>query len=303
MFTFQTSRFKRAVILIPLACAALLALSGCGILDSHDESGVSSSLVDYLYPNPKQRGGLSAQVDPAQARQTTLPQITIPARVGIAFVPTQTYRHNPLSLKTQMDLLNQTKARFAAYPFVEHIEVIPSNYLQTRGGFTNLEQVARLYDVDIMALVSYDQVQKSYLRDSSFLYLTVVGAYVIKGEANETQTFVDTSVFDVRSRKLLFRAPGTNYVAKNSSATDQHREQGKLAAQGFNEAMAEMVGNLDTELSLFKERVKNEKVAEISYKPGYAGGGGSFSWVFLVWLGLFGMLKWRSLRGTRSSWV
>jgi rhombotail lipoprotein len=35
---------------------------------------------------------------------------------------------------------------------------------------------------------------------------------------NSIQTFVDTSVFDIKSRKMLFRAPGLNKITKRSTA-------------------------------------------------------------------------------------
>ncbi|MEQ1704159.1 MAG: Ig-like domain repeat protein, partial [Ilumatobacteraceae bacterium] len=51
------------------------------------------------------------------------------------------------------------------------------------------------YGLDVIALVSYDQVAHSAETTSSFLYWTIVGAYVVKGNKNDVQTFVDTAVF------------------------------------------------------------------------------------------------------------
>ncbi len=48
-----------------------------------------------------------------------------------------------------------------------------------------------MYDIDVIALVSYDQVQ---FTDGSFLsltYWTIVGAYVVAGEKNDTSTMLD----------------------------------------------------------------------------------------------------------------
>ena len=95
--------------------------------------------------------------------------------------------------------------------------MIPEAYLRTGRGFpTALEQTARLYDLDVMALVSYDQVAHSAEGRPSFLCWTIVGAYVVKGNENDVHTFVDTAVFDVPTRKLLFRAPGVSETPSNS---------------------------------------------------------------------------------------
>ena len=104
------------------------------------------------------------------------------------------------------------------YDYIDRIEVIPSSYLKGGQGFSTLEQVSRLYDVDIIALVSYDQVSQTLENNAAFLYLTIVGLYVIPGNENTVQTFVDTAVFDVKSRKMLFRAPGVNKVEQRSTA-------------------------------------------------------------------------------------
>ena len=273
----ETRFINKKIFILFMVMSSLL--SGCGLVDFQHENKVSSSLVDYLYPNKVEQNELAVNAE------HSIPELTLPVRVGIAFVPGNNNYRSPLSQKMQFDLLLKSKEQFSQYPFVEHIEIIPSNYLKPRGGFTNLEQVARLYDVDIMALVSYDQIQKNFARDSSILYLTILGGIVMKGDANEAHTFVDTSVFDMPSKKLLFRAPGTNKLSKNSNVVDKQRVQDQIASQGFAQAMDEMVINLDSELSHFKERVKNEKIAKISYSSNYSGGGGSVSIVLLILLG------------------
>jgi rhombotail lipoprotein len=57
-----------------------------------------------------------------------------------------------------------------------------------------------------MALVSYDQV--TYTEDNKWPvgYLTIVGAYIVKGMINDTTTLVDLAVVDPKTRSLLLRA-------------------------------------------------------------------------------------------------
>jgi rhombotail lipoprotein len=137
-----------------------------------------------------------------------------------------------------------------------------------------MAQVARLYGVDVMALVSYDQVAAVGDNKLSLTYWTIVGAYVIKGTENEVSTFVDTAVFDVRSRKLLFRAPGVDQRQKSSTAIDSDVKLQGARLDSFGGAVDQMAQNLSTELDLFEKRLKDEpQLADVRWRTGSGGGG------------------------------
>lgn len=85
---------------------------------------------------------------------------------------------------------------------------MPSVYLEPGGGFANMDRVAALLGLDVIALVSFDQVQNAGAKGSSLLYWTGVGAYMVEGDQYDILTAVETSVFDIKSRKLLMRAGG-----------------------------------------------------------------------------------------------
>ena len=78
--------------------------------------------------------------------------------------------------------------------FVADIVVIPDYYLQGKAGFEGLEGVQRLYGIDLMALVSYDQVAHEDDNNWSLGYVTIVGAYVLKGTRHDISTLVDLAV-------------------------------------------------------------------------------------------------------------
>ncbi|MDH5620832.1 MAG: rhombotarget lipoprotein [Gammaproteobacteria bacterium] len=251
---------------------ALLPVAGCSSLWNLGESrsGVSSSLVDYLYP----KGEIPPETNSA------IPHLKLPLRVGIAFVPDQSGRSS-ISEATKMLLLENVKAAFADREYIEHIELIPDTYLRSSKGVGGMQQVARLHGVDVMALVSYDQVAVSEDNPSSFLYWTIVGSYVIKATSNEVQTFVDTAVFDVATVRLLFRAPGANQSSDRSTLVESDEVIRKTKDSSFSEAMNAMTLNLASELDRFRERIKeNPSVAQTEWKPGY--GGGAFGWWWLV---------------------
>ena len=251
----------------------IVSLAGCSTMLSQNanQETRSSSLVDFLYPNEQSR----------QAHQPSIPTLNLPATVGIAFIPNQ----NDAGIRSneEIALLEKVKKQFLQYDYIDRIEVIPSSYLKGGQGFTTLDQVSRLYDVDIMALVSYDQVSQTLENNAAFLYLTIVGLYVIPGNENTVQTFVDTAVFDVKSKKMLFRAPGINKVDQRSTAVGIDDTLNNQSNSSFNLAVDDMIVNLDAELGSFKSRVKEEKIANVNHKNGTSSG--SVFWLLALLAG------------------
>ena len=260
---------RLAILSIAMLLAACASLSG-----SSGRQGVSSSLVDYLYPQ--------GEVPPKQAGVIT--HLQLPLAVGLAFVPSQSSNTQVLSEAERMKLLNDVKKFFEGRDFIREIAVIPDAYLRSGRGFDTLEQTARLYGLDVMALVSYDQVAHTAETTSSFLYWTIVGAYVVKGNKNDVQTFVDTAVFDVATRKLLFRAPGVNEFKSSSTLVDVERDVRAAQQKGLELAMADMTVNLDKELSVFKERIRTDGSVRVTRMDGSEDGGGGAATVGFLML-------------------
>ena len=270
--------------------AGVLLSSGCAVLmeDLESENRTTSSLVKFLYPEGEY-----------QTHKIEVPTLKLPVRVGIAFIPNASADVIELTTQQEVNLLTGVRKSFSQYQFVDRIEIIPSAYLMSGGGFTNLEQVSRIYDVDIMALVSYDQVSRSRLNNASLLYWTIVGAYLVHGNSNETRTFVDTAVFDIESRKLLFRAPGIDRMFRIATAAGASDRVRMSSDQSFQNAVEQMSANLDQELSAFKDRVRTEKVAKIAIREGYtrqSAGASSTDYLFLFLLLLLVLMALRSLR-------
>ena len=160
-----------------LTFALIVFISAC----SGQQTRTTSSVVDYLYPSESD-----------VAIQPSIPVLNIPLKVGIAFVPGQRQQShgmnfwasgvvggNVLTEANKHDLLNKVAEPFKALEFVSEIEVIPSTYLTAGGSFSNLEQIKTMYGIDVIALVSYDQVQFTDPDFLSLTYWTLVGAYII----------------------------------------------------------------------------------------------------------------------------
>jgi rhombotail lipoprotein len=236
-------RPHQAACVVGLAASALL-VSGCTTTQLHR----ATSVVDYLYP--RERAPIAAQ---------GIPELHVPMRAAIAFVPDASPRSGATSALTEeqkLALLERVAARFRALDVVDSIERIPSAYLTPGGGFANLDQIATMFGVETIALVSYDQTQFTDAGFGRVALFTVVGAFFVPSEKNATHTMLDTVVVHVPSRKLLFRAPGTSQVRSEATLRAQARELRADGGTGFTRAAGAMIENLDAQLAVFRERVK-----------------------------------------------
>lgn len=252
---------------------ATLATTGCATWFDQGRQAQRATVVDYLYPKGEQ-----------PALTPSIPELQLPLRVGIAFVPGERYAGLPEAERER--LLRKVKDAFASRPYIAAIEVIPTTYLRAGGGFDNLQQAARMHNVDVVTLLSYDQVQFSDSNRLSVFYWTIVGGYFVNGSQYDVNTLVDASVFDLKTRQLLFRAPGTSQIKGSSPLVKFGEASREARGEGYRQAIDTLIPQLDAQLESFKLRVKEEKVARVVSKPGYSGGGAAD----LAGLGLFGAL-------------
>ena len=247
-------------------CCLIAALTGCAHLYGNSQRRQNASVVNFLYPD-----GTDVVVQPA------VPTLNLPIDVGVAFVPAsrqERYYVPDISEERKTSLLRDVAREFQPYKFVRKIEVIPTSYLRPGGSFANLDQVARMFGVQVIALVSYDQVQFTDEDFTSFAYWTIVGAYVVEGEKNDTQTLLDAVVYDVASRQMLFRAPGVSRIQARSTPVNLAEELRDDADSGFRLAATNLAANLKTELAHFQERVRNRpEEVKVVARPGYVGAG------------------------------
>lgn len=284
---------------IPVAlavAAAVTLLNGCYSGPRVRRADRTSSIVDYLYP------GANRPIAPA-----SLPVLKLPLRVGVAFVPTSD-RASPgayappsaISEMRKAELLRRVAQAFEGRDYIASIEIVPSSYLRPGGGFQNVDQLQRLLNLDVIALVSYDQLQFTDEKRASLAYWTIIGAYFIQGNKNDTQTLMEAAVYDIASRQLLFRAPGVGRVTGSSTLLQVDEKLRGDAGAGLQLATDDMIANLKTQLDGFRARLKTtpDAVAKIEHRAGYTGGGSSEPW----WaLGLIGVLGWTRIRARRTA--
>lgn len=255
---------RRTPVSFRIAILGLLVslIAGCGAWMRQQHT--ATSVVDYLYPG---------QTDPTV--QQGVPVLNLPMRVGLAFVPERNGQGvAALTAPRKMQLLERVAENFRKQDYIKSIEIIPSEYLVPRGGFTNLDQVRTMYGVETVALVSYDQAQFSDETMASLAYWTIVGVYVVPAQKNSTSTMVDAVVMHVPSRRMLFRAPGTSQIKGRSTPVDQAAELRADSDRGLDEAVDRMIANLDVQLTAFQEKVKaSPGDYEVMRSDGSRGGG------------------------------
>lgn len=193
-------------------------------------------------------------------------RLQLPLRMGIAFVPAaDTTRKGQSGLgggpddlisPDQEQMLHQKVADlFQAKPWAQSFKIIPRHYLAASGGFDDLDKVARTFGVEVVALVSVDQLQFSSPRWYAWTYWTLVGAYMIKGDKNDTTTLVDAAVYHVPSRTFLFRASGVGTVKGSSTWSGREDAFRQQSRESLQLAMTNLSPALDQGVAAFKQDI------------------------------------------------
>jgi rhombotail lipoprotein len=244
-------------------------------------------LVEFLYG----RGDM-----PPVASEVHL---ELPIRVGVSFLPAEGGA-GPSAVDRDK-VLTAIRDRFKSRPYVTEIVPIPDYYLRANGrdGLTQIEQVSRLNQLDLFALVSYDQITDSSMNKSSLAYLTILGAYFVRGDRDETHTLLDLAVVDPRTRLLVLRSGGTSSLGGNTTLIEADRHESAQRSRGFELAAANLVENFQRELTDFEGRVRaGTAPVKVTHREKVAGGGsGALDPALLLFLSaLLGMSAFRARR-------
>jgi len=265
-----------------------------GILcQSHCEqrSRNSSSLVGFLYPN--------GQMPP---HEDAVPALKLPLRVGLTMLPSSGDAPG-LDAAAREDLLERVRQRFQTRDFIAEIVVIPDYYLASaRGpggsdGFDSLAGLQRLYSLDLVALVSHDQVTHSDETSLAVTYLTIVGAYMFAASRHEVTTLVDLAVVDPKTRSLLLRAGGTDTQSRTTTLADKAVTSRSSQGKSFASAGDQMIEHFDAALKQFQENVRSGKArVRVTRERASSGGGGAGSIDGALVVAVLGLLAARLRR-------
>ena len=257
----KTNSFKHLVLLGAI-CLGIVPISGCG----HYTTQRTSNILTYLYPGETQ---------PVEISNTAPPNIPLPIKIGIAFVPesrTITGRSDakiePLTEKHKIEMMHELSSTLRKYPYIAGVEEIPSTYLKVGGSFANLDQIRTMTGVDVIGLVSYDQIQFTDHGLISLLYWTGIGWYFVPGEKNDTNTMMDAALYYVPTRKPLLRATGQSGVYRYSTPMNQSQNLRENSENGFKEALHMLAENFKEQLDILKPHVARESAANLSAVAG-----------------------------------
>ncbi len=244
----------RITLMISIVVLATVSV-GCFARQKH----ISTNAFEYLYPEGS-NGTPGSSV-----------ALELPLRVGIAFAPGSpgspgfhgypgsSYGSTLTEAKTRK-LMATIADTFRDREMVERIEIVPGHYLTRGGGFDEMNRIKTALGLDLVVLVSFDQHQFSDPGLGSFTYLTVVGAYVVKGTKQDTVTLMDAAVFDIESKALLFRASGENRFRKQTAGMYEEKAWRKASNQGFDDAAVNLAANLDEALTEFTQQAASGTV-------------------------------------------
>ena len=245
---------KGFLITLLIFLITIILFSGCA-----QQIRRSSSLLDYLDQDTNKH-----------FEEPVIQAVSLPLSIGIAFVPESysstvtSYKENldfrfgseftiVFSGKEKIDLMERIGSKLREYPFVESVRIIPPNYMVSKGGFTHLEQIRKMFGVDVIVLISYDQVQFTSEDFWSISYWTIVGTYFVKGEKNDTNTMFDAAVYHIPSHKLLFQAIGTSHIKARATLINLKESLRQDSLEGFNKAADSLVVNLKKRFDILKE--------------------------------------------------
>ncbi len=154
----------------------------------------------------------------------------------------------------------------------------------------------RLYSLDLMALVSYDQVTNTDANNWSLGYLTIVGAYVLKGNRYDLSTLLDLAVVDPVTSSLVLRAGGVATRAGTATLVNAPQAERAASTAGYDAAADQMIAHFNTALTDFEAQVTAGRAnVQVVHTGGGGGGKGAFGWWELCGLLLFGL--WNRMSG------
>lgn len=233
--------------------------------------GSCTSAPPKLYTNYKTSmiRFLGSDENAIKLQEATEPTITVPLKVGFAFAPSLDYGQG-FPEKERMNLMQKIANHFKEYKFVESIELIPSLYLEEGGGFSNLDKLRQLFGIDVIMLLSYDQSQFQDKGAWAITYWTIIGYYIVKGEKNDTHTLMDAALFHIPSRKMLFRASGTNHIKNTATPINLSEQAREDSLSGFRQASMDLTTNLQDKLYYFRKAIRSRSGKfKLKLKPGY----------------------------------
>jgi rhombotail lipoprotein len=196
----------------------------------------------------------------------------VPARIALAFVPEANARvtssegmaswaTGPLPEAFKAKVLEHLADAFRKESFISGVEVVPSFYLDGRTAPEIVASVRATFDVEAVALVTYDLQHFHRINGWSLTYVALVPMMFVPGNELSSHLYLDTAVYWTNGA-LLFRAAGSA-GNEEAFALPYHDENAQFQTERcFAGAYADLVPKLRLELERFAQRIKAEPRAQ-----------------------------------------
>jgi rhombotail lipoprotein len=224
-----------------IVVAVALHAAACTVEPRH----FRSNALEYLYPYG------------APATEPRDVSVRLPARVGIALAPRNSMRALTFTVSQQEELLRRIAEQFRGREGIAPVVIVPAGELKALGSFGDLDRIQAEFGVDLVMLVSCDQFQSAEATRASWTYWSVVGAYVVTAEKDETASVADVVMYDVSSRVMVLHAEGSDRSKNETIPADVEGSLREARARGFDRAVDGLMGKLDLALVAFQKQISS----------------------------------------------
>jgi rhombotail lipoprotein len=259
--------------LVPLTLALMLLAACAGPVHTVNHARSAAAPVTPAAAAAGDDAG--AEADPVAAQASERPpqptQLPVPVRVALAFAPesnaprgptpatlwgntASSWSTGPLPEAFKALVLEQMAGAFRGQPVVGDIEIVPSFYLSGATAPELVASVRATFDVDVVALVSYDLQHFQRENGWAFLYLALLPMVVVPGSEVDSQLLLDTAVYWADNAALLFRAAGTSTGHDTFAMVYRDEHVQAVTEDCFARAREELVPRLQQELAEFAAR-------------------------------------------------
>ena len=242
----------RRLVCLALTASLVAGLAGCETVRNPDrkpelvQSARSTPLTEFLYEGQK--------VPVAEGRA----ELLLPIRIGLGFIaPTDDSTGKVPTLEQRQATLDAVRDQLRGLPYVTEVAIVPQYWFgnQPGVGFQKLSALAKQFNFDLIALVSYDQGIYSTQNMRTLGLLTIIGKDFYKVEVDQALTVIDLALVEPRSRELVLRISAGDQFGDTTTVLDDWRSKSYLRRVSFDRANEVFVSKLREELPALKARV------------------------------------------------
>ena len=122
-------------------------------------------------------------------------------------------------------------------------------------GFEKLQDMAKRFDFDLVALVSYEQTMYEFQNMRSLGLITMIGKDFYKVDVDQALTVIELALIEPESRAVVMRVAAGDKFGDTTTLLDDWRSQTHVRKVSFDRADDVFVEALRAELPKLRERV------------------------------------------------